>query len=263
MSAINGVAVATISDTADPLARGRVLIRLSNQTPGGMREWAQVVSALSPGRQLKVNDEVLVAFENGDPARPYVIGMLWQGSAPPPEQTGTRTVHLPTGGAFHPIAGGTGGDGSSVCATTADLQRQAAPWLASTECLLRVLALLKPLIDIVKTLPSAPPASLAEFAKAAVALQPCLLMNTPASALPLVKDLLCLSLQSLMCLQSSPPADQARAAVGIQGVLDLGGVFFSIAGVPPIRLSVLTNPAGLAADISAIQAAVDALGGCV
>jgi hypothetical protein len=96
-----------------------------------------------------------------------------------------------------------------------------------------------------------------------VALQPYLLMNTPASALPLVKDLLCLSLQSLTCLQSLPPAEQVRAAVGIQGVLDLGSVFFGIAGVPPIRLSVLSNPAELSADISAIQAAVAALGGCV
>jgi hypothetical protein len=261
MGATSGVAVATISDVADPLAKGRVLIRLSSATPRGT-EWAPVVSAIGPSMQLKTNDEVLVAFENGDPARPYVIGMLWQGSSSPPEQKGTEAVHLPTGGAFRPIVGGAGGNGSSVCATAMDLQRQTAPWLASTECLLRVLALLKPLIDIVKTLPSGPPASLAEFAKAAMALQPYLLMNTPAQAIPLVKDLLCLTLQSLTCLQSLPSADQARAAVGIQGVLDLAGVFFGIAGVQPIRLSVLTNPGGLAADISAIQAVVAALGGC-
>lgn len=262
MSAISGVAVATISDTADPLAKGRVLIRLSNQTSRGTQEWAPVVSAVSPGGQLKVDDEVVVAFENGDLARPYVIGMLWQGSSPPPEQKATETVHLPTGTTLHPITGGTGANGSSVCATTADLQRQAAPWLASAECLMRVLALLKPLIDMVKTLPSASPSSLQQFAKAAADLQPFLLMNTPAQAIPLVKDLLCLSLQSLMCLQSAAPADQARAAIGIQGVLDLGRVFFEIAGVPPIRLSVLSNPAGLSSDITAIQATVAALGGC-
>jgi hypothetical protein len=262
MSAISGVAVATIADTADPLAKGRVLIRLSNQTLRDTQEWAQVVSAFSPVRGLTVNDEVLVAFENGDPARPYVIGMLWQGGSPPPEQKGTGMVHLPTGTAFHPIVGGTGGDGSNVCATTADLQRQAAPWLAWAECLLRVLALLKPLIDVVKTLPSPQPRSLVEFAKAAESLQPYLLMNTPASVIPLVKDLLCLTLQSLTCLQSLLPADQARAAVGIQGVLDLGAVFFSVAGMQPIRLSLLNSPAGLATDISTIQAAVAALGGC-
>lgn len=263
MSAISGVAVATISDIGDPLAKGRVLIRLSNQTSRGTQEWAQVVSGVGPGRQLKVNDEVLVAFENGDLARPYVIGTLWQESSPPLEQKGTKAVHLPTGGAFHPIAGGAGAGGSGVCATTADLQRQVAPWLASTECLLRVLALLKPLIDIVNTLPSPPPSSLQQFAKAVSAIQPCLMMNTPAGAIPLVRDLLCLTLQSLTCLQSLQPSEQAQAAVGIQGVLDLAQAFFGVAGVQPIRLSVLTNSGGLAADISAVKAIVDALGGCV
>jgi len=32
-----------------------------------------------------VNDEVLLAFEGGDPRRPYVIGALWNGSDSPPE----------------------------------------------------------------------------------------------------------------------------------------------------------------------------------
>ncbi|MEG9437135.1 hypothetical protein JAO29_13330 [Edaphobacter sp. HDX4] len=260
MSTISGVAVATISDLADPLAQGRVLIRLSGPMATGTQEWAQVVSAVGPDGQLQVNDKVLVAFENSDPNRPYVIGRLWQGSSSPPEQAGTHAVRLPSGASLHPIAGA---DGSSICAASADLERQVAPWLASTEPLLRVLALLKPLIEIVKTLPSAPPASLKEFARAAMALQPALLMNSPADAVPLVRDLLCLSLQSLTCLESLPPVEQARAAIGIQGVLDLGRSFFEIAGVPPIRLSVLSDPAGLLADIDAVRAAVDALSGCV
>jgi hypothetical protein len=262
VSNISGVAVATISDIADPLAKGRVLIRLASPTPRGTQEWAQVVSAVAPGGQLKVNDNVLVAFENGDLTRPYVIGMFWQGNLPPPEQAGKQAVQLPSGATLHPIAGGTGAGSSGLCATTADLQRQVAPWLASTECLIKVLGLLKPLIDIVKTLPSPPQSSLQEFAKAASAIQPCLLMNTPARALPLVRDLLCLTLQSLMWLEGLPPSEQIRAAVGIQGVLDLGGVFFAMAGVSPIRLSVLSNPGELSADISAVQAAVAALGGC-
>jgi len=32
-----------------------------------------------------VNDEVLVAFEAGDPRRPYVLGGLWNGSDKPPQ----------------------------------------------------------------------------------------------------------------------------------------------------------------------------------
>ena len=32
-----------------------------------------------------VNDEVLVAFEGGDPRRPYVLGGLWNGKDTPPE----------------------------------------------------------------------------------------------------------------------------------------------------------------------------------
>jgi uncharacterized protein involved in type VI secretion and phage assembly len=32
-----------------------------------------------------VNDEVLIAFEGGDPRRPYVLGGLWNGSDSPPQ----------------------------------------------------------------------------------------------------------------------------------------------------------------------------------
>jgi uncharacterized protein involved in type VI secretion and phage assembly len=32
----------------------------------------------------EVNDEVLIAFENGDPRRPYVLGALWNGQDNPP-----------------------------------------------------------------------------------------------------------------------------------------------------------------------------------
>lgn len=99
---------------------------------------------------------------------------------------------------------------------------------------------------------------------AAADLHPCLLIGTTARALPLVRDLLCLSLQSLECLSDrpTPPSELVRAAGGIQGVLDLGRPFFTVAGVTPIRLSVLTDPGALTSDTKALQSVVAALGGC-
>ncbi|WP_151735267.1 phage baseplate assembly protein V [Paenibacillus tengchongensis] len=58
----------------------------------GMAEsnWARIASLMTgKGRGIfflpEVDDEVLVAFENGDVNRPYVIGSLWNGKDEPPE----------------------------------------------------------------------------------------------------------------------------------------------------------------------------------
>ena len=262
---LNGVATAVVSEVKDPADLGRVQIHLPDHA-GGAKEWARVVSPLI-GRALTaiplaIGDEVLVAFEKGDVGRPFVIGNLWNGADSPPESAGAQGVHLPTGATLHPIVEAE--NASTVCAMTADLQRQTAPWLASAECVLKILALLKPLIDVINQLPSPSLSSLRAFDKAAVDLAPCFLMGTPAGALPLVRDLLCLSLRSLECLrdQSASGPDVLRAAAGIQGVLDLGGTFFSRAGLPPVRLAVLSDPGALDSDITALQSAADALGGC-
>ena len=263
MSTTSAVSVAVVSDVKDPMDLGRIQVRLSAQA-GGALEWARVVSApVGPTRtalQVDIGDEVLVAFEQGDVRQPIVIGTLWNGADSPP--TSANAVHLPTGSTLHPIVDN--GETSVDCSLTADLQRQTAPWLASAECLLKILALLKPLIDVVEHLPTPSKSALQEFAKAAVELQPCLLMGTPGSALPLVRDLLCLSLRSLECLsdRAAPPSELARSAEGVQGVLDLGRPFFAVAGMTPMRLSVLTDPSALPSDIQPLRSAVDALGGC-
>jgi hypothetical protein len=260
---INGVATAVVSEVKDPANRGRVQIHLSAHA-GGAREWARVVSPpvgrTRTGLQLGIGDEVLVAFENGDTGRPFVIGNVWNGTDSPPESAGAPTVQLPTGATLHAILGAD--DASTNCAATADLERQAAAWLASAECVVKILALLKPLIDVINHLPSPLPVALQQFNKAAVNLVPCFLTGTGGAARPLVRDLLCLSLRSLRCLRDQSAPEVLRAAAGIQGVLDLGAPFFGLAGLVPVQLGVVTDPSLLESDITALRSAADALGGC-
>jgi uncharacterized protein involved in type VI secretion and phage assembly len=87
-----GVYPALVSDVKDPDGQGRVKITLpwSPDTGNGKYEaWARLATMMGgknrgswfiPDR----NDEVLVAFEAGDPRRPYVVGGLWNGSDKPP-----------------------------------------------------------------------------------------------------------------------------------------------------------------------------------
>ena len=98
MNAENGVKVATVSDAVDPLGRGRVLIRLAdagNET----QVWARVAISPEDSRgtvvQLDASDEVVVAFEGGDPRSPIVIGKLWKGDSTPPTQADTNPVRVP------------------------------------------------------------------------------------------------------------------------------------------------------------------------
>lgn len=87
-----GVFPALVSDVRDPDGQGRVKITLpwAVDTGNGRYEaWARLATLMG-GRQRgswfvpDVDDEVLVAFEGGDPRRPYVLGGLWNGSDSPP-----------------------------------------------------------------------------------------------------------------------------------------------------------------------------------
>jgi uncharacterized protein involved in type VI secretion and phage assembly len=88
-----GVYPALVSDIKDPDGQGRVKVKLpwSPDADGGTFEvWARLATALAGGKRgtwlvPDVNDEVLVAFEAGDPRRPYVVGSMWNGSDAPPE----------------------------------------------------------------------------------------------------------------------------------------------------------------------------------
>lgn len=89
-----GVYPALVVDNQDPDNQGRVRIRLpwSPDPDGSAYElWARVATMMAGADRGSwfipdVNDEVLVAFEGGNPRRPFVVGALWNGQDAPPEQ---------------------------------------------------------------------------------------------------------------------------------------------------------------------------------
>jgi uncharacterized protein involved in type VI secretion and phage assembly len=88
-----GVYPALVADIKDPDGQGRVSVTLpwAPDTGGASyRAWARLATMMAGSKRGSwfipdVNDEVLVAFEGGDPRRPYVVGSLWNGSDSPPE----------------------------------------------------------------------------------------------------------------------------------------------------------------------------------
>jgi uncharacterized protein involved in type VI secretion and phage assembly len=88
-----GVYPAVVTDVRDPQGQAQVKVRLpwSPDTGGsGYEAWARLaVPMAGAGRGAfivpDVDDEVLLAFEAGDPRRPYVLGSMWNGRDQPPE----------------------------------------------------------------------------------------------------------------------------------------------------------------------------------
>lgn len=199
---------------------------------------------------------------------------------PPPSPI---KIQLPTGGsiqAFSDISKGVPTD----CSMTFNLLVQLAPLLASMECLVNVLKLIKPLIDIVNGLPVPPLKAIKEFGDAVKDVAECLLIPTPANMIPFVRDILCLILKVLDCflgqlnsligtmsglalqlnaarqsgnieLQRALECSQENAAISAQhltksiepigALLDLVGPFMGIAGVQPIQLPKLGSQTDL------------------
>lgn len=102
---VPGVVTATVGPTPDPFMQGRVQVIMHFLDSGDLSSWARVASMFAgmlagsyfvpmPG------DEVLVAFEQGDIDKPYVIGALWNLKALPPvpsQLTTIKTIRTQTG----------------------------------------------------------------------------------------------------------------------------------------------------------------------
>lgn len=89
-SSINGVVIGVVSNTEDPDKLGRIKVKFPWLSPEAESTWARVVS-LFAGKEKgivffpEIDDEVLIAFQNGNINMPFVIGSLWNGVDAPPE----------------------------------------------------------------------------------------------------------------------------------------------------------------------------------
>jgi type VI secretion system secreted protein VgrG len=107
---MNGVVSARVANHNDPRSMGRLQIKY-DWMEESMTAWARMTTpSAGAGRGFmfmpEIGDEVLVAFEHGDPERPYIIGALWNGVDTAPrqgfhEEEGTEEV----GNDNTPVAG--------------------------------------------------------------------------------------------------------------------------------------------------------------
>ena len=83
--------MATVLSNADPQGKGRVRVRMNWQTDGMQTGWVRVMTPdggsskdVKSNRGFvfipEVGDQVLLGFCHGDPARPYVMGSLFNGT---------------------------------------------------------------------------------------------------------------------------------------------------------------------------------------
>jgi uncharacterized protein involved in type VI secretion and phage assembly len=117
---IYGVVVGIVRDIKDPDGLGRVkvdfpwlgeeseAVAIESDEDRAHSNWARVATLMAgPERGTffipEVDDEVLVAFEHGDPSRPFVIGVLWNSDDKPPEtmdgdgKNDIRSIHSRSG----------------------------------------------------------------------------------------------------------------------------------------------------------------------
>jgi uncharacterized protein involved in type VI secretion and phage assembly len=113
---IAGVVIGVVSKNKDEEGLGRVKITFPWLSETEESQWARVATLMAGYDKDKskprgtyflpeVGDEVLVAFEQGDPGRPYVVGALWNGKDKPPKTNddGKNNIRLVQSRSGHQI----------------------------------------------------------------------------------------------------------------------------------------------------------------
>lgn len=122
---IRGVAVGIVTDNEDPKDLGRVKLRFPWRDADDESHWARIATGMA-GNEYgtyflpEIDDEVLVAFENGDVHKPFVIGSLWNGTQKPPQTNsdGQNDIRELRSRSDHVIAFDDADDGSITIRTT-------------------------------------------------------------------------------------------------------------------------------------------------
>lgn len=86
---IYGVVVGIVTHNKDDDGLGRVKVKFPWLSDNDESYWARLATPMAGDNRgvyflPEPQDEVLVAFEHGDPNFPYIIGALWNGSDKPP-----------------------------------------------------------------------------------------------------------------------------------------------------------------------------------
>jgi hypothetical protein len=118
---LGGVVCGVVSNVFDELGRGRVKVTLPWLSPTFETDWAPVAQPCVGPRAgtlflPSVGDEVLVAFEQGDPRRPYVVGSFVN------NYTGFTLAAGGPAEALENLAGGLGGIAGQIASTAGALE---------------------------------------------------------------------------------------------------------------------------------------------
>jgi uncharacterized protein involved in type VI secretion and phage assembly len=93
----NGIVIGIVADLDDPEELGRVRVRLPHLNDE-LSDWSRVATPMG-GKDRGLffrperDDEVLVAYEHGDPRRSYIVGSLWSKVDPPPGDDGKKVAN--------------------------------------------------------------------------------------------------------------------------------------------------------------------------
>jgi len=102
MKQIPGVVIGVVKDLKDPEGQGRIRIAFP-WMQNTLSAWAPIAFPMAGKNRgmyymPELDDEVLVAFEQGDFDHPFVVGFLWNGVDVPPESDYHNRVLVTPGG---------------------------------------------------------------------------------------------------------------------------------------------------------------------